>query len=168
MNHYRIVEGAPVLIDLRAERAAAKANNGFYVTPTGKRAMFSLFRATRAKKLALGVWEGARVEGGVAPGPDTVLEGPVLAVETDHVSETWTRRAMTAQEISDRDEAFAASAADEALGKALYLVFNALYYLATNPHNAGATLQQFRNAIENPSNQAINAAAFRAWLKDML
>jgi hypothetical protein len=167
MEHAIIVNGSPVVIGRQDMKDSA--GNTISAQMLFDRRRDGTPFLTRAEKVELvGLYEVDNVIDGVPDGPDTTLGSPVYAQEADRVTRTRTRRALTSQEIDGRGTELAAKAADEALGKAMHLAFNAMFFLARNPHNANLTLQQFRTAIENPANQVIDPASFRAWLKDLL
>jgi len=155
-DHAILNEGAPVFISPQP------------ITFEGiqyPRAVFSLW--TREQKLTIGIYEIQEVVNDTSTGPDTVTTRSGLSLADGVVSRTTTIRDMTAQEIEDRNTASVVSEADQALGKALYLAFNSIYYLARNPHNASLTLAQFKTAIENEANQGISEAAFIDWLRQL-
>ena len=157
MRHGILVGETPELLALRTYTFGGKS-----ISPAG------MNKISRADKLVWGVYEVEEPTNNTAVAEDRVTTVGPLTLNGDHFLRVTTVRDMTAQEISDRDDAIAAGEAAQTLGKAMYLAFNALLYLAKNPHNGTLTLQQFRTAIEDPANQAIDETAFRAWLKDLL
>ncbi len=81
---------------------------------------------------------------------------------------TYTRRAMTQEEIDALKASKASSLTDADAGKALLAVFRVLYGIAQQIQ-PGITVPQFRTFVENEaSSNDIPADAFREWLEARL
>ena len=108
------------------------------------------------------------VQAGIAEGPDTVTTGPVTAVETTRVTETWTTRALTAAEIDTRNTARAAVLGDEELGKLFLSAFRTMHALWKQDVPNG-TVAQFNTFVNNATaSNDITVTAFRNWIKARL
>lgn len=158
MRHAIIESGEPLII----------SNARPFVDDAGiqhPRSIFTIW--TRAEKLAIGIYEVVDAMDDQSTGPDYNDSAEVLAINGDHVTATRTRTDMTAQEIIGRDNDTIAREFGEATDRALFLAFNAICYLARNPHNASLTLPQIKTALENPDNRLIDQGAFRDWMRGL-